>query len=228
MLMMDNISDRKNAEIQQKKNLSEKETLLKEIHHRVKNNMQIVASLMFLQAQKTENEEALEILQESQDRVKSMGLIHEQLYLSGNYAKVSFQEYLETLVQSFRQSHDTIKDDVTFQLEADGVELPIDSAIPCGLIVNELINNSLKYAFTKNRSGVIVIRFEKNNDTYSLTFRDNGVGLPSNYGQSSSNILGLSLVKTLATQLDASVEFKNNNGLECNLVFKLSHNPTIG
>ncbi|MCI5221739.1 MAG: PAS domain S-box protein [Candidatus Electrothrix sp. AR4] len=223
LLMLNDISERKKAEKQLKSNLTEKEALLKEIHHRVKNNMQIVASLMFLQAQQIENKEALKALQDSQDRVKSMGLVHELLYRSDNLSKVSFSKYIETLACSLRESYDGVKNDVSFRIEAEGIELPVDTAIPCGLIVNELITNSFKYAFKENRPGSLYVRFAREEDLYILSVSDNGVGLPTDYDWRSTATLGLSLVRTLSEQLDGQVEFTNDNGLTCRLSFKSPH-----
>lgn len=214
------IREIKAAEQTLKDSLAEKETLLKEIHHRVKNNMQVIASLMFLQAQNAESPETLQALQESQDRVKSMGLIHEQLYRSGNLARVSFQEYMEDLVHTLGQAHGDLADRVSFQINAKDVELPVDTAIPCGLIVNELITNSLKHAFRGQQSGLVSILFVRTADIYTLTVCDNGCGLPADHDAAARKTLGLSLVTTLARQLDAELEFANDNGFSCRLLFR--------
>ncbi|MCI5146627.1 MAG: hypothetical protein D3923_14140 [Candidatus Electrothrix sp. AR3] len=222
LLMIDNITERKKAEEHLKSTLAEKEALLKEIHHRVKNNMQIVASLMFLQSQNIKNKEALDVLQESQNRVKSMGLAHELLYRSANLSKVPFKEYIETLVQSLCESYGG---NISFRVEAEGIELPVDTAIPCGLIVNELITNSFKHAFNNDQAGILTVRFIRLGDTYTLAVSDNGIGMPTDYDWKSSVTLGLNLVRTLSAQLDAQLEFKNNNGLTCELSFNLPHCP---
>jgi PAS domain S-box-containing protein len=221
LLMMDDITERKKAEDQLKSTLVEKEALLKEIHHRVKNNMQIVASLMFLQEQTVENQEAITALQESQGRIKSMGLVHELLYKSANLARVPFSEYIETLVRSLKESYDGVNSAVSLQIEAEGIELPVDTAVPCGLIVNELITNSFKYAFKEGRPSSLSVRFIREDDLYILSVSDNGIGLPADYDWKSSTTLGLNLVRTLSAQLDARVEFVNDNGLQCRLAFKL-------
>ncbi|WLE98613.1 MAG: PAS domain S-box protein [Candidatus Electrothrix communis] len=227
MLMIDDITERKQAEKRQRANLAEKEALLKEIHHRVKNNMQIAASLMFLQAQSVENPEALRVLQDSQERIKSMGLVHELLYKSGNLSKVPFNEYIETLVQSLQGSYgENNQQGISFHVEADGIALPVDTAVPCGLITNELITNSFKYAFTDNRPGKIIVRFIQEDDLYILTVSDNGIGLPADYDWKSAKSLGLNLVRTLAGQLDAEVRFENDNGLKTSLIFKAPDTQT--
>ncbi|MCI5162906.1 MAG: sensor histidine kinase [Candidatus Electrothrix sp. AX5] len=195
--------------------------------------MQIVASLMFLQAQNIKNQEAFAILQESQDRVKSMSLVHELLYQSENLSKVPFKEYVETLVSSLRQSYNA--HDVLFQIEAESIDLPVDTAVPCGLIVNELITNSFKHAFKQAikqtvkdeeikseeilRSGILTVRFIRENGTCLLSVSDNGSGFPTDYDWGSSSTLGLNLIRTLSTQLDAALEFENQGGLTCRLRF---------
>ncbi|MCI5221737.1 MAG: PAS domain S-box protein, partial [Candidatus Electrothrix sp. AR4] len=220
LLMLDDISDRKKSEERLKSTLAEKEALLKEIHHRVKNNMQIVASLMFLQAQNINNKVALGILLENQNRIRSMGLVHELLYRSVDLSRVPFDEYIEALVQSLRESYD--KNDVCFQIQAEGIELPVDTAVPCGLIVNELITNSFKHAFKDNHSGLLTVLFMRNDGIYTLSVSDNGTGLPDNYDWESSATLGLNLIRTLSAQLDAELDFKNDNGLTCNLFFTVA------
>jgi len=221
LLMLDDITERKQSEARQKASLTEKEALLKEIHHRVKNNMQIAASLMFLQAQSVENPEALRVLQDSQERIKSMGLVHELLYRSGNLSKVPFNEYIEALVQSLQGSYgDSNQRDIALHVEAEGMALPVNTAVPCGLIINELITNSFKYAFTDNKPGRIIVRFLREDDLYILTVSDNGIGLPADYDWKSARSLGLNLVLTLAGQLDAEVRFENDNGLKTSLEFK--------
>ncbi len=220
LLMLDDITNRKQAEVQQQANLTEKEAFLKEIHHRVKNNMQIAASLMFLQAQSVKNAEALQVLQDSQERIKSMGLVHELLYRSGNFSKVSFREYIEELVQSLQGTYGgNNQKDISLRVEADGIALPVDTAVPCGLITNELITNSFKYAFPDTNTGEIFVHFIREENVYKLTVTDNGIGLPTDYDWQSSKSLGLNLVRTLAGQLDGEVRFENNNGLKTSLVF---------
>jgi len=218
--IMTDISERKKNEAQLKAALIEKESLLKEIHHRVKNNLQIVASLMFLQAQKITNPESLEILQESQERIKSMSLVHELLYQCGNLSKVPFKEYIETLAYSLRQSYNA--EEVIFQIETEPIDLPVDTAVPCGLIVNELITNSLKHAFQSQESSQshrMVIHFFKNKTGYLLSVSDNGPGFPKNYDWDTPDTLGVSLIQTLSNQLDAELTFENHDGLTCRLHF---------
>ncbi|CAK8712771.1 PAS domain S-box-containing protein [Candidatus Electrothrix laxa] len=220
LLMIENVTKQKEAEEYLNSALLEKESLLKEIHHRVKNNMQIVASLMFLQAQNIKSQEALDVLQESQDRIKSMSLVHELLYQSGNLSKVPFKEYIETIVSSLRQSYDA--HEVLFQIEAESIDLPVDTAVPCGLIVNELVTNSFKHAFKDKenlQSDILTLRFIRENGVCVLSVSDNGSGFPVDYDWDSSSTLGLNLIRTLSNQLDAELKFKNQGGLTCRLRF---------
>ena len=220
--VMQDVTESRYAEEQLKNSLIEKEVLLKEIHHRVKNNMQIISSLMYLQAQKTTSRETLEVLQESQGRIKSMALIHEQLYQRGDLARILFKEYIETLVKYLREVSLAKASRVTFRVEAEGIELPVDIAIPCGLVINELVTNCLKHAFAIDQSGVITVRFSRKADSYTLTVEDDGVGFPSDYDWSLSDTLGMKIIHTLAGQLDGELAFENDNGLRCLLTFKWS------
>ena len=155
-----NITERKQAEEQIKASLQEKETLLKEIHHRVKNNLQIISSLLRLQSRQLRDQQAIALFQESQNRVQAMALIHEKLYQSSNLAQIDFQEYIKTLVQALFRSYDAHRHGVTFKCNVEPVSLALDTAIPCGLIINELVSNSLKYAFPETLGGEICISLQ--------------------------------------------------------------------
>ena len=212
------ISARKKVQRQLTESLAEKEVLLKEIHHRVKNNMQIVSSMLFLQAQHTDNPQAKAILLESQDRVKSMGLIHERLYSSGNLARINFNDYISTLVQSISHSYSSVGA-VNFVIDAADIMLPVDKAIPCGLIINELVTNSFKHAFPEG-GGEIWINLFCADNTITLSVEDSGVGLTDDHDLVTNNTLGMSLINNLAGQLDARLIFETGHGLKCTLVFE--------
>jgi PAS domain S-box-containing protein len=158
--MIEDITERKHAEDQIKASLQEKETLLKEIHHRVKNNLQIISSLLRLQSRQLQDQQAIALFQESQNRVQAMALIHEKLYQSSNLAQIDFQEYIKTLVQALFRSYDAHRHGVTFKCNVEPVSLALDTAIPCGLIINELVSNSLKYAFPETLGGEICISLQ--------------------------------------------------------------------
>jgi PAS domain S-box-containing protein len=158
--MIEDITERKHAEDQIKASLQEKETLLKEIHHRVKNNLQIISSLLRLQSRQLRDQQAIALFKESQNRVQAMALIHEKLYQSSNLAQIDFQEYIKTLVQALFRSYDAHRHGVTFKCNVEPISLAIDIAIPCGLIINELVSNSLKYAFPETLGGEICISLQ--------------------------------------------------------------------
>jgi PAS domain S-box-containing protein len=200
------ISERKRADEQIKASLREKEVLLKEIHHRVKNNLQIVSSLLSLQTEYIRDPEMLRILKESQARVKSMALIHEKLYRSTNLAQIEFGEYLRELTVHLFRSYDAPARGLELAIEAEPVVLGLDRSIPSGIIVNELVSNALKYAFPGGRTGVITVRFRASGPGQAeLTVADNGVGLPDGFVVGSTDSLGLKLVTMLSGQLGGTL-----------------------
>ncbi len=215
------ITERKRAEEQIKASLNEKEVLLKEIHHRVKNNMQVIISLLNLQSKHVKDKHDLEIFKDSQNRVKSMALIHEELYQSEDLARIDLAEYVQNvtshLFNMYRVSPAAIK------LVADIKDDPLDinTAIPCGLIINELVSNSLKYAFPNNREGEIQIKlYASKDDTFSLIVRDNGIGLPEDLDFRDTESLGLQLVVALVEQLKGTVELDRSEGTAFEIVFE--------
>jgi len=215
------MSEQKEAEVRIKASLEEKEVLLKEIHHRVKNNLQIVSSLLQLQASYIKDTDALHIFEESRDRIKSMALIHEQLYQSNDLAQIDFPEYLRSLLNMVLSAHRTNRTRVETRLHVDPVSLDLDTAIPVGLITNELVTNSLKYAFAGRSVGEIGVRLTKS-DTgdFLLMISDNGVGLPEKFNFDKANSLGLRLVRILTRQMRARLEISNGMGTQFRVYFK--------
>ncbi|MGB3511654.1 MAG: PAS domain S-box protein [Microcoleaceae cyanobacterium] len=214
------ITDRKRNEEQIKASLTEKEVLLKEIHHRVKNNLQVISSLLRLQSRYIQDEVVLEMLKESQNRVRSMALVHEHLYQSKNLSKIDFTEYIRHLVSHLFQAYEVKARGVKLDVNVVSVFLNIDTVVPCGLIINELVSNSLKYAFPEESMGEIVIDFNYQNDRnlFILKVGDNGVGFPEDLDYQNSGSLGLRLVCSLARQLKANIELVNEVGT----VFKIT------
>lgn len=205
-----------------KESLEEKEVLLREIHHRVKNNMQIISSLLNLQCQHVEGEETQNVLKESQGRVRSMAMIHEKLYQSPNLTKIDFKDYIEKLASSLIYTYKIETRDVEQVFEVKNVEMNIDTAIPCGLIINELVTNSLKYAFPQSESdttGIIKIELNQRDDQFKLTVSDNGVGLPMDIKPESSETLGLQLVNNLVKQLEGTLQIDRGNGTKFTIKF---------
>ncbi len=211
---------RRQAESKLKASLAEKEVLLKEIHHRVKNNLQIVSSLLNLQAGQVTDPHTLDALQDSQTRVRSMALIHEKLYRSENLAKINFAEYIRDLISYLFRVQNINPHQITVDIKADDIFLEIDTAIPCGLILNELASNAIKHAFPGERAGKICITAcQINNTTLSLIVSDNGIGFSDELDPEKSNSLGLQLVGALVTQLEAEMKIVSNEGAEFHVSF---------
>ncbi len=211
---------RKKAEEQIRTALKEKEVLLKEIHHRVKNNLQVVSSLLSLQASRLADDQQREPFQVSQERLQAMILIHEQLYRSENLAEISFGEFIERQAHELCRAYGVNSEKVNLEIRAEGVRLDIDKAIPCGLIVTELLTNALKYAFPGEKAGKITIQLLSGQDAMvTLKISDNGVGLPVSLDIRHSNSLGMRLVCALTEQLEGNIEFKRQGGTEFMIQF---------
>lgn len=218
--MMD-ITERKSAEEKVKGSLKEKEMLLREIHHRVKNNMQVVLSLLRLQSEYNNNEKCEITFNEIQNRIKSMILIHEKLYESKDLAKICFADYIRSLCKELFHSYGYSPSKISLDIEADDIALGIDAAIPIALIINELVSNSFKYAFTDRINGKIKIGFYHVNDFYTeLEVSDNGLGLPENFDFKKTKTLGLHLVNTLVKQLNGEIELDRTEGTKFRIRFK--------
>jgi len=201
--------------------LTEKETLLKEIHHRVKNNLQIISSLLSLQANRTDDEHLKRIMNEAKNRIGSMALIHQKIYQSGNLSSVDFQAYIEQMAQSIDANFNHEKKSIAQHIDTHGISLDIDTSIPLGLIINELLTNSYKYAFAGRSSGTLSISLkEKNAEELELHVSDDGQGLPPGFDPSSLNSLGVKLVKGLASQIKGTVRFESDQGTHCFIDFK--------
>ncbi len=208
-------------ELEKAEEENKKQLFLKEIYHRVKNNLQIVISLLNLQSQKTNDKKTIEIFKESQNRIKSMALIHERLYKSKNLAGINFKEYANDLVNNLFRSYGVQSGIINFKIDMDDVILNLDTANPCGLIITELVSNSLKHAFPAERKGEILIKFNSdNNENLTLIVRDNGIGFPTDIDFKKTNTLGMQLVTSLVGQLKGIIELDINNGTEFKITFK--------
>lgn len=213
------ITDRKQAEHLQAM-LTEKEVLLKEIHHRVKNNLQIVYSLLRLQSRRISDPQIVGLLLDSQNRVKSIALIHEKLYQSKDLAKINLKEYIPNLVTSIFSSYKLGSNSIDLNVQVDNLSLDIDTAIPCGLIINELVSNALKYAFPDQQDGVITVDLSgQTSHQVTLSIGDNGIGLPDNFSFSQAPSLGLRLVKDLTSQLNGELKIDRNQGTQFTITF---------
>ena len=223
----------------------------KEIHHRIKNNLQVISSLLDLQAEKFRNRECikdseiLEAFRESQDRVISMALIHEELYKGGGFEKLNFSPYIEKLVENLFLTYRLGDADISLNMDmAENLFFDIDTAVPLGMIVNELVSNSLKHAFKVRDEGEIRIKLgrektgecitsieESKNEgckgtSFTLTISDNGVGIPENLDIENLDSLGFQLVTSLVDQLDGELELKRNNGTEFDMRFMTTEKQT--
>lgn len=214
------IKEREKAEEKIKTSLKEKELLLKEIHHRVKNNLQIISSLLDLQAGNFKNNDIPELFKESQNRIKSMSLIHEQLYQSKDLANINFDDYIRNLIANLSRSYGISSNNVLFKINVKDATLDINKAIPCGLIISELVTNSLKHGFPDGKKGEINIDFhlDKNNN-YSLIISDNGVGISKDFSFQTTKSLGLRLVSMLTQQLKGTIELDRNQGTKIKIIF---------
>jgi len=218
------ITERKKAEKKIKESLKEKEILLAEIHHRVKNNLAIITGLLELQAQNTVNEEAKMVLRDSQLRINSMALIHEKLYQSDNLSLIQFGKYIGELTDVISDSHITKEKPIKIEINSDLVEFTITQAIPCGLLMNEIVTNALKHAFKDRKNGTISISLKKKENIIQLVISDDGAGLPDNFEELKANSLGMTLIYTLANQLNAEMNIESERGTVYKLTFPL-HQP---
>ena len=219
---IENITERKQAEEKVLASLAEKETLLKEVHHRVKNNMQVISSLLRLQERKVKDKDSAALLKDSQNRIQSMALVYNKLYRSENLAGIDMTEYINELAQGLVKSYAVSPSRITVQVAPGGVFLEVDLAIPCGMVVNELVTNSLKYAFPDNREGQIFISLKENPDHFlELIVSDDGVGIPENFNPDNTATLGIKLVSNLVRdQLGGKMELTRSPGTTFRITFR--------
>jgi PAS domain S-box-containing protein len=211
-----NITERKLAEEKILNSLKEKELLIKEIHHRVKNNLQVISSIFYLQSEKVNDSILHGIINECRNRVNSMALIHENFYQSEDLTKIDFKEYLGDLVNNLEVSigHEN-SSLIKIHLHVDSILLSVDTAIPCGLLINELVSNCFKHAFPHGRQGNIWIEMRKESEqNFKLMIKDDGIGLPDNFDFKNTKNLGMEIVTTLTEQLEGDIRFLNQNGTE--------------
>lgn len=225
------VTERKKADKALRDSLDEKVSLLKEVHHRVKNNLQIVASLLGLQSRRSGSRQVVEILQDTSNRVKSMALLHETLYRSGNLALIDFEGYSKDLCGKLLLSSGPIATRVTLDYRVAPVRLPLEQALPCGLIVNELVSNALKHAFPGDRPGRVLIELETLGEkSLVLSVRDDGVGVPPDFDPAASSTLGMQLVHGLASQLNGylHLEAPQGAGVSVRIEFPIPGGAQIG
>lgn len=214
------ITERKKMEKEIQVSLEEKEMLLREIHHRVKNNLMIISSLLNLQSRYIKDKEVLDVFKDSQNRARSMALIHDRLYQSSHLKSIDIGDYIQTLAADLFRTYVTDSERISLNFDVEDVMMDINTMIPLGLIVNELLSNCLKHAFPDERSGQIDITFHYNPPKYRLTVTDNGVGFPENIDYRKTKSLGLRLVNILTDQIDGTMEFNGENGTQFCIEFE--------
>ncbi|MBM3284914.1 MAG: PAS domain S-box protein, partial [Candidatus Aminicenantes bacterium] len=215
------ITERKRAEEKIKASLQEKEVLLKEIHHRVKNNLQVISSLLNLQSRSISDPQFLQILRECQNRVRSMALVHEKLYQSRDLSRINFSEYIRNLAIHLFHVYEVDSSRVRLKHEIEDILLDVNTAIPCGLILNELISNSLKHAFPDGWSGEVSVELKRQEDgKLLLAVRDDGVGIPEDTDIRNARTLGMQIVSLLVQQLDGCMELRRSPGTEFRILFQ--------
>jgi PAS domain S-box-containing protein len=214
------VSDRKQIEEQLRASVKEKEILLREVYHRVKNNMQMVSSLLNLQAASDNDPVVLRLIAETQQRVRTMALIHERLYRSKDLARINATTYVEDLVNNLVRAYTRANSSIQVVLELGDFELDLDTAVPCGLIINELVSNALKYAFP-NQQGEIKLQFwAEATGNYYLVVKDNGIGIPPHIDPQHTGSLGMQLIYGLTNQLRGVVELDREGGSQFRIIFR--------
>jgi PAS domain S-box-containing protein len=217
------VTSQKNTEAALRSSLDEKVVLLKEIHHRVKNNMQIISSLINLQSDYATDESTIKMFEDSKNRIRTMALIHEKLYMSEDISLINFSKYINSLTTKLLEFYSLKSRSITIKVISDNITMDIDSAIPCGLLINELLSNSIKYAFPDGREGNIVIKMHIKDDYYVLSVEDDGVGFPEEIDFMNPTTLGLQIVQTLAQQLDGNIELETNGFTRFKIIFKVEN-----
>lgn len=216
------LSERKQSEKRIQDALQQKDLLLKEVHHRVKNNLQVIHSLLDLQALKILDHDLVDVLRDSQNRIRSMSLIHQTLYQSQNFAQVDFQRFLGELLPRLTESYGARSRQVNIDIQARDVKLPINEAIPCGLIVNELVSNALKHGFPNERGGKVLVNISQDADQeVELSISDDGQGIPPDMDLTKSDSLGLQLVHLLTRQLHGQLDVQRSNPTRFTLRFRM-------
>jgi PAS domain S-box-containing protein len=215
------ITEKKYGEEKIRQSLQEKEVLLKEVHHRVKNNLQVISSILNLQSSYVKDTATLNILKESQNRIKSMAFIHESLYQTKDFSSINFSEYVVNLAHNLIQSYSNFDNEIKLNLDIQNVFLNLDLAIPCGLIINEIVSNALKYAFVdKKYDCEVTVSMSLDDENLILIVGDNGIGLPKEIDYRNTQSLGLQLVVTLTDQLNGTIKMESEKGTKYTIIFK--------
>ena len=214
------ITDRKEIDLKIRNSLKEKEVLLQEVHHRVKNNLQVISSILNLQSSFVDDERTLELLEESQSRIKTMSYIHETLYQTSDFSSIEFTDYISSLARNLILSYSRSDVQVELDTKFDKIFLDLDQAIPCGLIINELVSNALKYAFPDRDKGTLTLNITEKEGKIAMLVADDGIGLPKDFKYEDSDSLGIYLVYALVEQLDAEIKIDSEAGTTFLITFE--------
>ncbi|MBP2045395.1 PAS domain-containing sensor histidine kinase [Methanobacterium aggregans] len=214
------ITQRKIMEDELHKALEDKDVLIKEVHHRVKNNLMILSSLLNLQSRYITDEKIQNIFKECQDRTRSLAIIHEKLYRSEDLKKIKINEYIESLVSSLYHSYTLDYNRIKVRVDVENLEFDADTSIPIGLIINELFTNAMKHAFPGNKTGQVTVELHSENDEFKLEVSDDGTGFPEDLDYKNVDSLGLRLVKSLTEQIDGKLELEHGKGTHFTVTFR--------
>lgn len=212
--LYEDITDHKQAKRQLETELREKETLLREVHHRVKNNLQIISSLLHFQAKKAQKEQELAVFRDGQDRLRAMILVHEKLYRSADLHRISLGDYIHALAAQLHRSFRDAAEPVELRVEAEEIHVPVEIALPCGMIATELVTNVFKYAYPAGESGAVLVRIVRRKSSFVLSVADTGIGLPPDLDLAHATSFGLQLVANLTAQLSATLTRVPGRGTE--------------
>jgi two-component sensor histidine kinase len=218
------LTERKEMEDRLRKALKEKENLLREVHHRVKNNLQVISSLLNLQIGSIKDQQIAQLFRECQARIMSIALLHESLHRSNDLSHINMAEYMRTLTGHLFRSYGVDSGKIQLSLHVDDVDLDVDTGLTCGLIIDELVSNCLKHAFLNGHPGQITVDLRAHDDqTYTLQVGDDGIGLPKDGRLNNQDSLGLELVSLMAEKLDGTVELQSGHGTEWKIQFRPLH-----
>lgn len=223
-----NISEIREYQNKLSESLKEKEVLLSEIHHRVKNNLAVISGLLHIESFKTDNDYAQKALQNSQLRIQSIATVHEILYKADNFSNLPFDDFISAIIGSIKEFYDETSHPVTFNIDIEEVSLNVNQAIPCALIINELINNAYEHAFKKGENGIITIILTKSGENITLYIHDNGRGMPENFSIGNTPTTGYTLVKTLVQQLEADIRINSDDGTKISIAFEKKNKKGSG
>jgi two-component sensor histidine kinase len=211
-----------NMNMELQKSLDEKEILLKEVHHRVKNNMEIISSLLAMQLRRAKDNEVKYILKQSKSRIGTMALVHEFLYLGENLARINLKSYIKRLIDDIKELYLTNNTKLDVDLNIDSLIISTDRCIQIGMLIHELSVNALKYAFKEDKNNLLCIHIRKHEKSIHMKIRDNGEGLQNINSLYKTDSIGMQLIHSIVEdQLDGTIEFRNNRGLECNIIFPI-------